>query len=89
MPKKILFLVMEKEYGTTLEASLREEVYDMSNLGEGIMEKGIAIGVEKEKTRIIFQMDKKGFSVEQIAEVTGKTKEEVETVLNGKELTLV
>ena len=89
MPKKILFLVMEKEYGTTLEASLREEVYDMSNLGEGIMEEGIAIGVEKEKTRIIFQMDKKGFSVEQIAEVTGKTKEEVETVLNGKELTLV
>ena len=80
---------MEKEYGTTLEASLREEVYDMSNLGEGIMEEGIAIGVEKEKTRIIFQMDKKGFSVEQIAEVTGKTKEEVETVLNGKELTLV
>lgn len=61
----------------------------MSNLGEGIMEEGIAIGVEKEKTRIIFQMDKKGFSVEQIAEVTGKTKEEVETVLNGKELTLV
>ncbi|WP_461879310.1 hypothetical protein [Fusicatenibacter sp.] len=80
---------MEKEYGTTLEASLREEVYDMSNLGEEIMEEGIAIGVEKEKTRIIFQMDKKGFSVEQIAEVTGKTKEEVETVLNGKELTLV
>ena len=64
-------------------------MYDMSNLGEGIMEEGIAIGVEKEKTRIIFQMDKKGFSVEQIAEVTGKTKEEVETVLNGKELTLV
>ena len=61
----------------------------MSNLGEGIMEEGIAIGVEKEKTRIIFQMDKKGFSVEQIAEVTGKTKEEVETVINGKELTLV
>ena len=61
----------------------------MSNLGEGIMEEGIAIGVEKEKTRIIFQMDKKGFSVEQIAEVTGKTKEEVETVLSGKELTLV
>ena len=80
---------MEKEYGTTLEASLREKVYDMSNLGEGIMEEGIAIGVEKEKTRIIFQMDKKGFSVEQIAEVTGKTKEEVETVINGKELTLV
>ena len=80
---------MEKEYGTTLEASLREKVYDMSNLGEGIMEEGIAIGVEKEKTRIIFQMDKKGFSVEQIAEVTGKTKEEVETVLSGKELTLV
>lgn len=64
-------------------------MYDMSNLGEGIMEEGIAIGVEKEKTRIIFQMDKKGFSVEQIAEVTGKTKEEVETVLSGKELTLV
>ena len=64
-------------------------MYDMSNLGEGIMEEGIAIGVEKEKTRIIFQMDKKGFSVEQIAEVTGKTKEEVEIVLSGKELTLV
>lgn len=81
--------IMETEYGTTIEEALREEVKGMSNLGEGIMEEGIAIGVEKEKTRIIFQMDKKGFSVEQIAEVTGKTKEEVETVLSGKELTLV
>ncbi len=68
----------------------------MCNLSQGIEEKGIAIGEARGEARgkaigeakIILNMHKKGFPVDQIAMVTEKTIEEIEAILEGKELVL-
>lgn len=64
----------------------------MCNLSQGIEEKGIAIGEARGKAigeaKIILNMHKKGFPVDQIAMVTEKTIEEIEAILEGKELVL-
>ena len=73
--------IMETEYGTTIEEELREEVNEMSNLGEGIKEEGIAIG----EAKIILKMHDSGFSAEQIAKVTEKSVDEVKAIIAGKE----
>ncbi len=39
--------IMKTEYDITSEEDFREDVNEMCNLGEGIMEEGIAIGMEK------------------------------------------
>jgi len=64
-------------------------VNEMCNLGEGIMEEGIAIGMEKGReegisigeTRTIRSMHKNGFTAEQIAAATDKALEEVKAIL--------
>lgn len=53
----------------------------MSNLGEEIMEEGIAIG----EAKIIKKMHDSGFSAEQIAKVTEKSVDEVKVIIAGKE----
>ncbi len=53
----------------------------MCNLSQGIREKGRAEG----EARFILSMYKKGYSLEQIADVAGKSTEEVEAVIKGKE----
>lgn len=52
------------------------EVY-MSNLGQAIEEKGIAIG----EARIILNMYKNGFTAEQIAAVSDKDIREIEAIV--------
>ena len=39
--------IMKTEYDISSEEDFREDVNEMCNLGEGIMEEGIAIGLEK------------------------------------------
>ena len=39
--------IMKTEYDISEEEDFREDVNEMCNLGEGIMEEGIAIGMEK------------------------------------------
>ena len=39
--------IMKTEYDISSEEDFREDVNEMCNLGEGIMEEGIAIGMEK------------------------------------------
>ena len=66
----------------------------MSNLGQGVWEKGEAagreigkeIGIEVEKRATIKRMYRKGYSVEMIADASDKTPKEVEAILSGKEL---
>ena len=69
----------------------------MCNLGEGIMEEGIAIGMEKGReegiaigetkgisigeSRTIRSMHKNGFTAEQIAAATDKALDEVKAIL--------
>ena len=67
----------------------------MCNLGEGIEEKGIAIGREEGRieghkegeANLILKMYKNGLSVEQIASATDKTIEEVAEIIARKTLT--
>ena len=88
--------IIGTEYDIPLEENLRKDVSVMCNLSQGIEEKGIAIGEArgkaigeaKKEAKIILNMHKKGFPVDQIAMVTDRTVEEIEAILEGKELVI-
>ena len=85
--------IMKTEYDISEEEDFREDVNEMCNLGEGIMEEGIAIGMEKGiaigetkgisigESRTIRSMHKNGFTAEQIAAATDKALDEVKAIL--------
>ena len=85
--------IMKTEYDISEEEDFRKDVNEMCNLGEGIMEEGIAIGMEKGITigetkgisigesRTIRSMHKNGFTAEQIAAATDKALDEVKAIL--------
>ncbi len=70
--ERVLFPVDDK---------LRKDVSAMCNLSQGIREKG---GAEREE-KIILNMHRKGYTLEQIAECVEKTIEEVEAVIKKRE----
>lgn len=88
--------IIGNEYNIPIEENMRKDVSAMCNLGEGIEEKGIAIGREKGRieghkegriegeTGLILKMYKNGLSAEQIASATDKTLEEVTEIIAGK-----
>ena len=85
--------IMKTEYDISEEEEYRKDVNEMCNLGEGIMEEGIAIGMEKGReegisigkekaqSELIRNMHKNGFTAEQIAAATDKALEEVKAIL--------
>lgn len=75
--------IIEKEYNIPLEDNLRKDVSVMCNLSQGIVEE------TRDETRaeIIMNMFKKGYTMEQIADVTNKSVAEVEEIVK-KELIL-
>ncbi len=73
--------ILETEYGILLDDKMREEVVAMCNLSQGIREKGRAEG----EVRFILNMYHKGYSLEQIADVAGKSMEEVDAIIKGRE----
>ena len=89
--------IMQTEYDISEEEDFRKDVNEMCNLGEGIMEEGIAIGMEKGReegitfgenkgraeaqAELIRNMHKNGFTAEQIAAAINKDLEEVRAVL--------
>ncbi len=73
--------ILETEYGILLDDKTREEVVAMCNLSQGIREKGRAEG----EVRFILNMYHKGYSLEQIADVAGKSMEEVDAIIKGRE----
>ena len=83
--------IIGNEYNIPIE-DMRKDVSAMCNLGEGIEEKGIAIGREKGRKEgriegeagLILKMCKNGLSAEQIASATDKTLEEVTEIIAGK-----
>ena len=80
--------IMKTEYDISEEEDFRKDVNEMCNLGEGIMEEGIAIGETRGiaigESRTIRSMYKNGFTVEQIAAAIDKDLEEVRAVLTDK-----
>ena len=89
--------IMKTEYDISEEEDFRKDVNEMCNLGEGIMEEGIAIGMEKgiaigetkgisigkerAQSELLRSMHKNGFTAEQIAAAIDKDLEEVRAVL--------
>ena len=84
---------MEMEYSIPADNRIREDVGAMCNLSQGIFEKGEArgkaIGEARGKAigeaRIILNMYKNGYTVEQIAGATDKSLEEVKAIVEKKE----
>lgn len=81
--------IIGNEYNIPVEENFRKDVGVMCNLSQGIEEKGIAIGEAREKTKIILSMYNNGFTAEQIAAAISKDIEEVEAIIEKKELELV
>ncbi|MCM1105304.1 MAG: hypothetical protein NC355_00020 [Blautia sp.] len=93
--------IMETEYSIVVNDGMREEVSAMCNLSQGIREKGIAEGREKgiaegwekggveREEKIILNMYKNNFALEQIALATNKSVEEVSDIIRQGEPVLV
>lgn len=81
--------IIGNEYGIPLDGDIRKDVGIMCNLSQGIMEKGEAIGMEKGEVKFIMNMHKKGYSLEQIADVAEKDIEEVKTVIERQKPVLM
>lgn len=68
--------IMEKEYDILVDDKMREDVSAMCNLSQGIFEKGEA--------KLIISMYDKGYTLEQIADVAGKSIEEIKAIIEKK-----
>lgn len=89
--------IIEKEYSIPVDDRMREDVNVMCNLSQGIREKGIvegkaqgiAEGIAEGKAEgiaeLILNMYKKGYTLEQIAEIAEKSVEEIEAIIEKKE----
>lgn len=89
--------IMEQEYHIPMEENFKEEVSIMCNLSQGIKEAGIAEGREagiaegreagisegkqREIEKVILNMHKKGYSLEQIMDATELKAAELETII--------
>jgi predicted transposase YdaD len=89
--------IMETEYHIPLEDNARKDVNVMCNLSQGVLEIGEArgkaigeaVGEARGKAEIILNMNKKGYTIEQIADVTDKDVEEVKAIIENRESALV
>lgn len=81
--------IIENEYAIQAGDGIREDVSVMCNLSQGIKEDGIAIGKAEGEEKVILNMHKEGYALEQIAKIVEKTIEEVEAVIKEKEPMLV
>ena len=86
--------LMKQEYDIPVDRhSIREEVNIMCNLSEGVEEmgyvkgeaagivKGEIIGEARGKSEIILKMHKKGYSLEQIMDVTEMSEDEIKAII--------
>ena len=67
------FDIIGNEFDIPLESDIRKDVNDMCNLSQGI--------VDDTKAEIILNMFKKGYTLEQIADVTEKSISEIEKIV--------
>ena len=73
--------IIEQEYNIPISNEFREEVTTMCNLSDGIE--------EKTKETIALNMYKKGYSLEQIADVTEIDVDAIETIIEKNDPVLV
>ena len=81
--------IIESEYNIEAKNELRKDVRKVSGLGESLVEsaaeeaweQGLELGGKQREIKFIISMNDKGYTIEQIADVTEKSREEVEAVL--------
>lgn len=80
--------IMNQEYEIPIDQDIREEVDKMYTLSQHIEERARAKGIEDGRTErdieYIVNMHRKGYTLEQIADISEKTMKEVENILKNK-----
>ena len=77
--------IIEHEYNIPINTELREDVRNMCNLSTGIEERAEERASEKTNEKVILNMYKKGYTLNQIADVVEMSEAEVEAVIKKKE----
>ena len=77
--------IIEQEYNILISRELREDVSVMCNLSTGIEEKA----TEKANEKFILNMYKKGYTLDQIADVVEKNVDVVEAIIKKEEPAMV
>lgn len=77
--------IIEHEYNIPISNELREDVRIMCNLSTGIEERA----TEKTSEKFILNMYKKGYTLDQIADVAETGVDEVEAIIKKKEPAMV
>ena len=77
--------IIEHEYNIPISQEFREDVRIMCNLSTGIEEKATERATEKTSEKFILNMYKKGYTLDQIADVAETGVDEVEAIIKKKE----
>ena len=77
--------IIEHEYNIPISQEFREDVSIMCNLSQGIEERATERATEKTSEKFILNMYKKGYTLDQIADVAETGVDEVEAIIKKKE----
>ena len=77
--------IIEHEYNIPISQEFREDVRIMCNLSTGIEERATERATEKTSEKFILNMYKKGYTLDQIADVDETGVDEVEAIIKKKE----
>lgn len=80
---------IEQEYNIPVSQEFREEVKVMCNLSTGIEERDTKEATEETSEKFILNMHRKGYTLEQIADVAETSVDEIEAVIRRKETIIV
>lgn len=81
--------IIEHEYNIPINQEFREDVRIMCNLSTGIEERATERATEKTSEKFILNMYKKGYTLDQIADVAETGVDEVEAIIKKKEPAMV
>ena len=81
--------IIEHEYNIPISQEFREDVRIMCNLSTGIEERATERATEKTSEKFILNMYKKGYTLDQIADVAETDVDEVEAIIKKKEPAMV
>lgn len=76
--------ILENEYHIPVSDGMKSEVDIMCNLSQGIEERATERAKEKTTEELIIRMYEKNIELSKIADVTGKTEQEIEAILERK-----
>ena len=77
--------IIEHEYNIPISQEFREDVRIMCNLGTGIEERATEKATEQTSEKFILNMYKKGYTLDQIADVAETGVDEVEAIIKKRE----